>query len=169
MKSQREKDGRFKKGNAVAKKWTEDAICKELEKILAVLTDDDSGLGDSNIVRANDIKYAEEAVLCTDVKLNSWEYWNTAEFQKTLPKDSSVFVLLKKIKKICELRLGYSGQTMDIFMLKNHYGYVDRIETENKTDLTTKGESLNKANYEKLTTSERNQLLKLYKKAEGVE
>lgn len=125
----RGKNGLFAKGNQIARKWTEETIIPELEKILAVLTNDDSGDG-SNPVRANDIKLAEEAVMCTDVCLNSWEYWNTTEFQKTLPKDSSVFVLIKRIKTICEYRLCYCGAAMDMFVLKNHYGYKDKTEQE---------------------------------------
>lgn len=145
MSNNRDSKGRFKKGNSVAVKWTEKTILPELEKILEVLTEDDSGLDNNNPVRANDIKFAEEAVMCTDVNLNSWEYWNTTEFQKKLPKESPVFALLKKIKKICELRLGYSGETMDIFMLKNHYGYLDRIDSNNKTDITTQGNAISTA------------------------
>lgn len=130
-------NGRFVKGNVAAKKWDCNSICAELQKIIDVLAKpEEEGGGENNIVRANSIKYAEEAVLCTDVCLNSWEYWNTAKFQETLPKDSPVFVFLKRIKKICELRLSYSGKIMDIFHLKNHYGYVDKSEKELKVEQT---------------------------------
>ena len=40
-------------------------------------------------------------------------------------------MFIKKIKKVCELRLSYSGQVMDIFHLKNHFGYTDKKEVEN--------------------------------------
>ena len=129
-KGRDKKTGRFLKGNEAAVKWTVDTIVPELEKILAILATDDSGDQSSNIVRANDIKYAEEAVMCAGVGLNSWEYWNETKFQETLPKDSPVFVLIKRIKKTCELRLSYSGQVMDIFHLKNHYQYKDKTESE---------------------------------------
>lgn len=132
------KTGRFLTGNEVAVKWTAETIVPELEKILAVLASDDSGDQSNNIVRANDIKYAEEAVMCAGVELNAWEYWNESKFQKTLPKESAVFVLIKKIKKICELRLSYEGKIMDIFHLKNHYGYVDKTEVDNKHEINTK-------------------------------
>lgn len=125
------KTGRFLKGNEAAVKWTVDTIIPELEKILEVLGQDDSGDQSGNIVRANDIKYAEEAVMCAGVDLRAWEYWNETEFQKTIPEQSPVLGLIKRIKKICELRLSYSGQVMDIFHLKNHYKYKDRQEVAN--------------------------------------
>lgn len=137
-KGRDKKTGRFLKGNEVAVKWTVDTIVPELNKIIAVLANDDSGDQSNNIVRANDIKYAEEAVMCAGVELNAWEYWNETEFQKTIPKESPVFVLIKKIKKICELRLSYSGQVMDIFHLKNHYRYVDKTEVDNKLEIKDK-------------------------------
>lgn len=145
----RDAKGRFVKGNKennplAAQKWTEETVVPELEKILGVLTEDDSvDAGEEenpNPVRCNDIKYQEEAVLMAGVNLNSWEYWNTPKFQKTLPKNSRVFGIIKTIRKITELRLCYSGEGMDIFCLKNHYGYRDKFEQ----DVTTKGDSLNK-------------------------
>jgi hypothetical protein len=123
----RDKKGRFLTGNQIAVKWTVETIVPELNKILEVLGTDDSGDQSNNIVRANDIKYAEEAVMCAGVELTAWDYWNSNKME--LPENSSVFLLIKKIKKICELRLSYSGQVMDIFHLKNHYKYVDKTET----------------------------------------
>lgn len=134
------KTGRFLKSNQIAVKWTEKTIIPELNKILVVLGTDDSGDNDgTNLVRANDIKYAEEAVMCANVPLTAWDYWNSAKFAKSIKEDSSVFLLIKKIKKICELRLSYSGQVMDLFHLKNHYGYKDKTET----DITTGGDKIN--------------------------
>lgn len=126
----RDKSGRFTTGNTASVKWTEKTMIPELNKILTVLSTDESGDNYNNIVRANDIKYAEEAVFCAGVELATWEYWNTTAFQNQLPKDSAVFMLIKKIKKICELRLSYSGGVMDIFHLKNHYGYRDKTEQD---------------------------------------
>lgn len=129
-KNGRDVNGKFIKGNKAALKWTEETIIPELEKVLAVLTHDDSGDQNDNPVRANDIKYAEEAVMCTDVPLTAWDYWNSTDFKATIPKESAVFLLLKQIKTICQYRLSYSGQAMDIFHLKNHYGYKDKVEQE---------------------------------------
>ena len=124
-------NGRFIKGNQVAVKWTEETITAELDKIWDVLSQDDSGDQSNNPIRANDIKYAEEAVMCAGVNLASWEYWNSVRMVDVIPKDSSVFMFIKKIKKVCELRLSYSGQVMDIFHIKNHFGYTDKKEVEN--------------------------------------
>ena len=160
-KGRDKKTGRFLKGNEVAVIWTVETIVPELEKILAVLGSDDSGDHSNNIVRANDIKYAEEAVMCAGVDLRAWEYWNETEFKKTIPEESPVLGLIKRIKKICELRLSYAGQVMDIFHLKNHYKYVDKTEQ----DITTGGDKINKEiDYSKLSTKELLMLKEINKK-----
>ncbi|MCF3107308.1 hypothetical protein LL912_00815 [Niabella sp. CC-SYL272] len=129
----------FKPGNQAAVKWTDETVIPEIEKVLAVLCNDDSGLENQNIVRANDIKYVEEAVLAAGVDLRSWEYWNSGPFVAKLPDDSLVLGLLKKVKKISELRCLYSGQAMDIFFLKNKFDYRDKSEQEIKQETTLKG------------------------------
>lgn len=140
-KQQRTGGVRFAKGNQAAVKWTDETVLPLLEKIWGVLTQDDSGLESGNPIRANDIKYVEEAVICAGVDLRVWEYWNEKTFQEKLPESSLVLGTIKKIKKICELRLSYSGQVMDIFHLKNNYDYADKVES--KTDITTQGKSIN--------------------------
>lgn len=156
---ERESNGRFKPGNQVAVKWTDETVIPELEKILSILENDDNGLESNNPVRANDIKFVEEAVMCAGVNLHAWEYWNTTKFQDELPNDSSVFMLIKKIKKICEYRLGYAGQVMDIFMLKNHYNYKDK--TVQEQDIKAKVESTNTIELSKLSTNTVKELLAL--------
>lgn len=125
--------GQFKAGNKAAQKWTPETMLPEVKKVYDVLTRSEDGLPVQNPVRANDIKYAEEAVMCTDVPLTAWDYWNSSKF--THDENSAVFLLLKKIKRICELRLSYSGETMDIFHLKNHYNYTDKKEVKTEVDI----------------------------------
>ena len=108
-KQERTGQVRFKPGNQAAVKWTDETILPELQKIWDVLTKDDSGLESGNPVRANDIKYVEEAVLCAGVELWSWNYWNKKEFKDKLPENSIVLLFLDRIKTVAKLRVLYSG------------------------------------------------------------
>ncbi|WP_018629205.1 hypothetical protein [Niabella aurantiaca] len=152
---------RFKPGNQAAVKWTDETMIPELNKILAVLGTDDNGLENTNIVRANDIKFAEEAVMCAGVDLRSWDYWNEKEFQSKLPKDGVVLGLIKKIKDICRLRLAYSGEIMDIFLLKNHYGYMDKMVQEVDANVKTENTNTTTVKLDNLSQSTIKELIKL--------
>ncbi len=45
--------------------------------------------------------------------------------------------LLKRVRLILEASHLDSGKTMDIFVLKNHYGYVDKTEVDNKHNFSS--------------------------------
>lgn len=118
----------FNKGNKIAEKWTIKTITPHIERVYEILTASEDE--NTNPVRANDIKYLEEAVLCAGINIGSWYYWLQLFDSGKLSKDEAVFKLIKSMKKICELRLSYSGATMDIFHLKNHYDYRDATQQE---------------------------------------
>jgi hypothetical protein len=122
----------FKKGQKAAQKWTISSITPHVQKVYEILTTSEDN-DNTNPVRANDIKYLEEAVLCAGVNICSWYYWLQLFEEGKLSKDTAIFKLIKSMKKICELRLSYSGATMDIFHLKNHYNYNDGVQ---KTELS---------------------------------
>jgi len=118
----------FKIGDKTAEKWTIETITPYIEKVYEILiASEDEPV---NPVRANDIKYLEEAVLCAGVNICSWYYWLQLFDSGKFSKNEPVFKLIKSMKKICELRLSYSGATMDIFHLKNHYNYRDATQQE---------------------------------------
>lgn len=118
----------FKIGDKTAEKWTIETITPYIEKVYEILiASEDEPV---NPVRANDIKYLEEAVLCAGVNICSWYYWLQLFDSGKFSKNEPVFKLIKSMKKICELRLSYSGATMDIFHLKNHYDYRDATQQE---------------------------------------
>lgn len=119
----------FKKGQKAAQKWTISSITPHVQKVYEILTTSEDN-DNTNPVRANDIKYLEEAVLCAGVNICSWYYWLQLFEEGKLSKEEAVFKLIKSMKKICELRLSYSGSTMDIFHLKNHYDYRDATQQE---------------------------------------
>ena len=123
----------FKEGNKSAEKWTIETVSPYIEKVYQILTESDED--NTNPVRANDIKYLEEAVLCAGVNISSWYYWLQLFDEGKLSKEEAVFKLIKSMKKICELRLSYSGSTMDIFHLKNHYDYRDATQQEIKHNI----------------------------------
>jgi hypothetical protein len=119
----------FKKGEKAAEKWTIKSISPHIEKVYQILTSSDDA-DNTNPVRANDIKYLEEAVLCAGINIGSWYYWLGLFDSGKFSKEEPIFKLIKSMKKICELRLSYSGATMDIFHLKNHYDYRDATQQE---------------------------------------
>lgn len=128
----RNSQGKFVEGNKAAVKWTETTVAEIMQKMWATLTaghEDENG----NFVRANDIKTLAEICLMHDVSKQRWSEW-----KRDFAKVESVSELIKKIEWVIETRLVYSGQTMDIFVLKNHYNYRDKSET----DITSGGESI---------------------------
>lgn len=68
-----------------------------------------------------------------DIDKAMWSYW-----KKKFEGVPAVVKLINKITDVLEARLIYSGQGMDIFVLKNHYGYSDKKET----DVTSGGKPL---------------------------
>ena len=148
----REEKGKFTEGNKANEKWNEEEVMKVLNAMWKDLTSDEDGNPPEhrNVVRANDIKLQGEICLMHNVTKQRWNEWEH-KFAPKL-KDGSenpnysepVTDLIKKIKWLLECRLNYSGQTMDIFILKNHYEYKD----QQHVDATTKGESVNNPFYE---------------------
>lgn len=136
QKKDRSKTGRFTKGNKAAEKWTVESVTQILQEMWRTVATDDEGNIAKNPVRANDIKTLAEICLIHDVGHDTWSYW--ADKFKDEP---SVLRIIKKIEWVLENRMVYSGQTMDIFVLKNKYGYND----QRAMDLTTKGKELPKA------------------------
>lgn len=116
---------KFTQGNNAAEKWTPETVLPVLEAIWKTLCENKDDPDDKNIVRANDIKLLGEVCLMHDVTKQRWNEWD-----KKFEGVDSVSDLIKKIKWVLECRLNYSGQTMDIFILKNHYEYSDKREIE---------------------------------------
>lgn len=126
----------FKPGNKVAEKWTEEVVLPKLEAMYTDLEMDDIvGVPAKNAVKANDIKTLGEICLMHDVTYNEWEYWKR---KFTEAESEKVFRMLQKIEWILENRMVYSGTFMDIFVLKNKYGYRDKHDV----DHTSKGEKM---------------------------
>lgn len=123
----RDKKGKFIKGAKAAEKWTTETVTEILEKMLFQLsTNDDGELPENkNIIRSNDIKLIQEICLMNDIDPDLWAYWKE-KFKKNKP----ISRLIKKILWILEARLIYSGQMMDLFVMKNHYGYADKTEVK---------------------------------------
>lgn len=121
----RDGTGKFVKGNKAAEEWTEETVLPILQQMWHTLTTDENGEipDDKNIIRSNDIKLLGEICLMYDVTKQRWNEWED-KFQVTEDNSYSskpVTDLIKKIRWILECRLNYSGQTMDIFILKAHY------------------------------------------------
>ncbi len=146
--------GKFTKGNKVNEVWTRDIVIAKMEAVWKTLTHDINGdvPEDRNIVRANDIKYLYEVLLMEDITKQRWNEW-----KEKFKEDATVTDLFRKINMLLECRLSYSGTSMDVLHLRQHYDYVEKI----KQDITTNGESLNNPFYEFLKlTSPSNQLPK---------
>lgn len=125
-------------GNNAAEKWTEGTVLPILENIWDKLTEGSEDVG-GNVVRANDMKLATEVRLMFGVTKQRWKEWKDKfTTEGTEHFSDTVSDLIKKIEEVLEARLIYSGQTMDIFVLKNHYDYADKTQT----DLTTKGKAI---------------------------
>lgn len=140
------KDTKFKPGDKAALKWTEETVLEVLQKMWDTVATDEDGEKPNNPVRANDIKTLAEVCL-----INKIGKQRISEWEKQFKDSAPISELLKNIKWVIETRMIYSGQTMDIFVLKNHYGYADKQEV----DHTTKGESIreNKIDYSKLSAT----------------
>lgn len=144
----RDKKGRFEKNHTVNEVWTAPVVLEKLQAIWKTLTTNYEGKApeDKNIVRANDIKLLGEACLMHSVSRQKWNEWED-KFAPYLkdgvtknPNFSDAITdIIKNVKWLLECRLNYSGGSMDIFILKNHYQYKDATQV----DATTKGESIN--------------------------
>ena len=143
-------------GNKNAERFTEAYVIDLLDSMYRFATREEGGRDSSaklffNPVRANDIKLFKELCLC--VGINSVQFSEIQEKfcrkyivdnqsnseDKTRPNPNYSRLVSEKvqvIKDICECRLSYSGQFIDTFLLKNHYGMTD------KTDVTSAGEKL---------------------------
>lgn len=115
---------KFTEGNKEAEKWTPEATTELLTKMWTTLTEGNED-ANGNFVRANDIKTLAEICLMHDLDPDTWAY-----IKKKHEENPDVLRIIKKILWVIETRLVYSGQTMDIFVLKNHYDYSDIKKTE---------------------------------------
>jgi len=118
----RNEKGQFIENNKTAEKWTESKVIEILQTMYDRLIQG-SEMQNGNIVRANDIKLAGEIRLMFGVSRQMWNEWQD-KFKESVP----VSDFIKNITEILECRVLYSGQTMDIFLLKNKYGYKDKQE-----------------------------------------
>lgn len=152
----RDAKGKFIKGHKENETWTENTVLPIVKAIWDTLTeplDPDSIIPGKpfNVVRANDIKLLGEVCIMHSVSKQRWNEWKE-KFAPTL-KDgikinplfsAPITDLMGNIKWLLECRLNYSGSSMDVFILKNHYEYRD----QHQVDATTKGESINNPFYE---------------------
>lgn len=131
--------GSFKKGNKAAEKWTENTVLPVLQKMYNALSlDNITGQPADNPVRANNIKFQQEICLVCGISGFIYTDWKNKFSKKNIVNKTNqvtepnkhysvaVSTLITKIDEICECRLLYSGMVMDMFILKAHYGYVDR-------------------------------------------
>lgn len=140
------------KGEKIAEKWTVATVTPILNKMLDVLSLDSATQAKNieNPVRANDIKLLKEVCLCVGITGQKFTEWSekftyrkrrdyqSGEMIDNPTYDESISELMQQIRDICECRLQYSGMNMDIFILKNHYGFVEAT----KVDATTNGNDL---------------------------
>lgn len=140
------------KGNKNAEKFTEAYVCDLLDSMYRYATHVDGpnkeGKPFFNPVRANDIKLFKELCLCVGINSVQFseiqekfcrKYIHDNQLDTEVPNHNYSAIVSEKvntIRDICECRLSYSGQYMDTFLLKNHYGMTD------KTDVTSQGEKL---------------------------
>lgn len=120
------KPWQFDIGNKAAEKWTEESVLEVLNEMLSHLSKGKKG----NIVQANRIKLAGEIRLMCGVTKQRWSEW-----REKFKENANVSDRMAMIEEILECRLVYSGSNMDIFVLKNHYGYKDKTEVDNTTTL----------------------------------
>lgn len=136
-KPQRSEKGTFIVGWEQTKVYPPDVALALFQKIFDKLIEDE-GTSEPNLinpVRANTIKLLKEACLCCGISHSCYRrlkrIYCTARDQNGDQNplyNATIVALIEKIEEICEMRLVYSGNFMDIFVLKNHYGYVDRQE-----------------------------------------
>jgi hypothetical protein len=142
LKPGRNEEGKFIEGNKAAEKWTEKTVLTKLQEIWATLVKDEDDEVNKNVVRSNDIKTLAEVCLMNGISKQRWSEWKEKFGEKKVENavnedySESVSELIKNIEWVIETRLVYSGGTMDIFVLKNHYGYKDNRELDlgNKDD-----------------------------------
>lgn len=117
----------LRKGNKNAEKWTEKKTLEMLDKALHYVRSD------------NEVISLADIMDHLDYYPDLWAYL-TDKF-----KDNHlVFRAIKRVESRLESNIIKAGAydkagAMAIFLLKNKFGYADRIET----DHTTKGESIN--------------------------
>lgn len=121
------KPGTFQPGQKAAEKWTEKTVLTIMQSMWETVATNEEGEIDKNPIRANDIKTLAEICLIHDVCPDTWAYWSN-KFKET----QSILRLIKKIEWVIEHRMIYSGQFMDIFVLKNKYGYKDKKEVDQR-------------------------------------
>lgn len=122
----------FEKGNKAAEIWTEQTVTAKLLEMWDTLVlghQEENG----NYIRANDVKTIQEICLMHDVDPDMWAY-----FKEKFKNAPGVMRIIKKILWVLEARLIYSGQAVDIFVMKNHYGYSDKKES----DITSGGKPI---------------------------
>jgi hypothetical protein len=129
----RDSKGRFNKGNNEAKKWNEKNVLQKLDQIWKLLIKPTNEDEEYNPVRANNIKTLAECCLISDVTKNEWDYF----LKRFTDENSAVFRKIKNILWVLEARHIYSGETIDIFCLKNHYKYTDKNEVKMSGNLNT--------------------------------
>lgn len=133
----RSERGTFIIGHELTKEYPPALALSLFQRIYDKLIEDE-GTSEPNLinpVRANTIKLIKEACLCCGISHACYRrlkrIYCTQRDQNGDDNpifDKTIVTLVEKIEEICESRLAYSGQFMDIFILKNHYGYVDRQE-----------------------------------------
>lgn len=147
----READGKLKQGAKLAEKWTEKVVLEKLNAMYKIIAEDDTTTEEAaNPVRANSIKLQKEVCLMVGITSKTFAEWKekftyktrrnytTNEMEENETYSESISELIEKLHDICECRLQYSGLAMDMFILKNHYGFRDTFEH----DVTSKGEAI---------------------------
>lgn len=138
---------RFQLGNKAAETLTKDVVLEILRQMLELLsTPTDPTKNVDNIVKANSIKTIQEVYLAFDVDPDQWSY-----IKKKFAKDPDVLRGVKKIEAILEARILYSGSVMDIFLLKNKYGYADAHELTGRNGAPLEGPRTAVINYAALS------------------
>ena len=141
----------FKEGNTAAEVWTEEVVLEKLEKAYLILSNDEATMEEAeNPIRANSIKLQKEVMLMCGIRRRVFSEWKekftyprrrdytTNEMIDNPTYSVAVSDAIAEIEDICECRLQYSGSSMDVFILKNNYGFKDQIDH----DVTTGGKEL---------------------------
>jgi hypothetical protein len=127
---------KFTPGNKAAEKWSEQKAIAVLTNIRDLLWRNEiTKQRDANPVRANSIKFRTEACMLGKITNRQWQHLKRKFADKTSPYFSeSVTLLIETIEDTCECRLVYSGTPMDIFVLKNAYGFRDAVNPITKIE-----------------------------------
>lgn len=141
------KNTRFQIGNKVAETTTKEDIIEILKKMWDFLIEPaDPSKTTGNIIRANSIKTIQEIYINFGMHSETW-----ARIRKKYAEDQAVSGLIKRIYDILEARVLYSGSVMDIFLLKNRYGYADSHEFTGKNGAPLEGPRTAVINYAALS------------------